>query len=77
LATGRSVVVRINDRADGARRRVIFAIILMLVVSEPIACWKAKAQWPTTAVPARPRRSPIQHGYSKAQIVEVRRRCGL
>lgn len=55
---------------------MIFAILLLLS-SDPIPCWKAKALIAYAGSTSEAERLAQQHGYTKAQIAEVRRRCGL
>lgn len=55
-------------------------IILMTRPAWPmdhIPCWKAKALLAYAGNPAEAEKLAQQHGYTKTQIAEVRRRCGL
>lgn len=67
----------------------IFALIAVLILlmtiparaglfsTEPIPCWKAKALLAYAGNSAEAEKIAQQHGYSKSQIAEVRRRCGI
>ena len=67
----------------------IFALIAVLIflmtiparagifTAEPIPCWKAKALLAYAGNPAEAEKIAQQHGYTRTQIAEVRRRCGL
>lgn len=55
-------------------------IVLMTRPAWPmdqLPCWKAKALLAYAGNPAEAEKIAAQHGYTKTQIAEVRRRCGL
>jgi hypothetical protein len=56
---------------------MILAVLLFLSMPEQIPCWKAKALLAYAGNPAEAEKIAQQHGYTKSQIAEVRRRCGL
>lgn len=68
---------------------VIFAAFVALVAAliilmtrparaeDQIPCWKAKAVLAYAGSPAEAEKIAILHGYTKSQIAEIRRRCGL
>lgn len=51
--------------------------VLLLLSADPIPCWKARALIAYAGSASEAERLAIAHGYSKAQVAEVRRRCGL
>ena len=56
---------------------MIFAILLALSTADQIPCWKVKALITYAGTPAEAEKIAQQHGYTRPQIAEVRRRCGL
>lgn len=44
---------------------------------DPIPCWKAKALLAYAGSPGEAEKIAQNHGYTKGQIAEVRKRCGL
>jgi hypothetical protein len=61
----------------------LLAAALILLMTRPawpsdlIPCWKAKALLTYAGNSAEAEKIAQQHGYTKSQIAEVRRRCGL
>jgi hypothetical protein len=61
----------------------LLSTALILLMTRPawpldqIPCWKARALLAYAGNPAEAEKIAAQHGYSKSQIAEVRRRCGL
>lgn len=55
---------------------MILAVLLMLS-SDPIPCWKARALIAYAGSSAEAEKIAQQHGYTRSQIAEVRKRCGL
>lgn len=56
---------------------MILAILLALTAPDPIPCWQAKALLAYAGSAAEAERLALKHGYTRSQIAEVRRRCGL
>jgi hypothetical protein len=61
----------------------VLSVALILLMTRPawpsdqIPCWKAKALLAYAGTQAEAEKIAQQHGYSKLQIAEVRRRCGI
>ena len=60
----------------------LIAVLIILMTQparsfEPIPCWKAKALLTYAGSPAEAEKIAAEHGYTRSQIAEVRRRCGL
>ncbi|PDT71750.1 hypothetical protein CO683_00905 [Bradyrhizobium ottawaense] len=61
----------------------LLSIALILLMTRParaldqIPCWKAKALLAYAGSPAEAEKIALQQGYTKSEIAEVRRRCGL
>lgn len=60
----------------------LIAVLIILMTQparsfEPIPCWKAKALLAYAGSSTEAEKIAAQHGYTRAQIAEVRRRCGL
>jgi hypothetical protein len=60
----------------------LIAVLIMLMTrpawsAEQIPCWKAKALIVYAGNATEAEKLAQQHGYTKSQIAEVRRRCGL
>jgi hypothetical protein len=61
----------------------LLSVALIILMTRParavdqIPCWKARALLTYAGNPAEAEKIAAQHGYSKSQIAEVRRRCGL
>lgn len=64
-------------------RVLIFAALVLLATGikaraeEQIPCWKAKAAIAYAGSEAEAEKLARRHGYSKAQIAEARKRCGI
>ena len=60
---------------------LVAALILLMTrpawPDEPIPCWKARALLAYAGSSAEAEKIAAQHGYSRSQIAEVRRRCGI
>lgn len=61
---------------------VLFVALIFLMTRparalDPIPCWKAKALLAYAGDPVEAEKIAQRHGYTKSQIAEVRRRCGL
>ncbi|MGW1422685.1 hypothetical protein ACWAT4_21525 [Bradyrhizobium manausense] len=60
---------------------LVAALILLMTrpawPADQIPCWKARAILEYAGSIAEAEKIAQQHGYTKAQIAEVRRRCGL
>jgi hypothetical protein len=79
----------VNRRAKFFLRLMVVALVLLIVAFillvtqrpalalDQIPCWKAKALLAYAGTPAEAEKIAQQHGYTKPQIAEVRRRCGL
>jgi len=52
-------------------------VILLLLFSNPILCWKARAFIAYVGSTSEAEKLALAHGYTKSQISEVRKRCGL
>lgn len=66
----------------GAGTFVLIAVLIVLMMRpakalDSIPCWKAKALLAYAGNSAEAEKIAAQHGYTKSQIAEVRRRCGL
>lgn len=61
----------------------VLCVALILLMTRParaadlIPCWKARAILAFAGSSAEAERLAERHGYTKSQIAEVRRRCGL
>lgn len=60
---------------------LIAVLILMMTVParafDLIPCWKARALLTYAGSSVEAEKIAAQHGYTRSQIAEVRRRCGL
>ncbi|MET4210542.1 hypothetical protein [Bradyrhizobium sp. LA2.1] len=61
---------------------VLIAVMILLTTrpawsSEQIPCWKARAFIAYAGSSAEAEKLAEKNGYTKSQIAEVRRRCGL
>jgi hypothetical protein len=61
---------------------VLFVALILLMTrpawpADQIPCWKARALLAYAGSEVEAEKIAAQHGYTRSQIAEVRRRCGL
>lgn len=56
---------------------MILAVLLMISSADPIPCWKAKALIAYAGNATEAEKLATKYGYTRSQIAEVRRRCGI